>query len=200
MATAQKRQTQAEDRLREGIEQAKEQAEKTIADGRKAIAAELQQVKQDKIYAENERIQLLEIMKNRANAKRGLKPKKKHNGYVVLKSEQYEYSHPTSKKNRETLTLRRTTVQSPIDIGIREPEATHLIHNAFKNIIGAKLGFKKMSIKGSLSDNINEIDNDAWSSTLYLLDIKYRQNTRTRLWEVTYIHNWSITIPEDMYA
>lgn len=198
---AEKKQYQAEDNMREGIRQAKKEAEETIENGRKAIAAEVQQLKDDKEYAEREREQLLEIMKNRANAKRGIKPKKQHDGYVVLRSEQYEFSHQLSKTNRETLTLWRTVVQTPIDIGMKAPEARKLIHDAFMNKFGARLGFKKLSIdKGSLSDNIKAVDNEEWGKVVYLLDVKYRQNTKTRLWEVTYTHNWAITIPEDMYA
>lgn len=32
------------------------------------------------------------IMRERANAKRGLKPKKEHNGYLVIDSQQYNYN------------------------------------------------------------------------------------------------------------
>ena len=198
---AERKQYQAEDQMREGIRQAKKEAEETIEEGRKAIAAEVKQLKDDKVYAENEREQLLEIMKNRANAKRGIKPKKQHDGYVVLKSEQYEFSHQLSKTNRETLTLWRTVVQSPIDIGIHAPEAKKLIHDAFRHKFGAKLGFERIQTdKKSLSANIQEIKNEDWNDTTYLLDAKYRQNTKPRLWEVTYVHNWPITIPEEMYA
>lgn len=198
---AKKKQYQAEDQMREGIKQAKREAEETIENGKKAIAAEVQQLKEDKIYAENEREQLLEIMKNRANAKRGIKPKKQHDGYVVLRSEQYEFSHQLSKSNRETLTLWRTVVQTPIDIGMHAPEAKKLIHDAFLHKFGARLGFQKLSVNGnSLSENIQAVNNEEWSKAVYLLDIKYRQNTKTRLWEVTYVHNGAITIPEEMYA
>lgn len=83
---------------------------------------------------------------------------------------------------------------------MHEPEAKKLIYDAFLHKFGARLGLKKLSInEGSLSKNIQAVDNEDWSKALYLLDIKYRKDTKTRLWEVTYTHNWDITIPEDMY-
>ena len=37
-----------------------------------------------------------------------------------------------------------------------------------------------------------------WNDKSYILDIKYRQNTKLRLWEMLLIHNQAITIPEEM--
>lgn len=197
---ARKMQYQAEDQLRDGIKKAKEDAEKAIEEGRRAMAAELKQAKIDKMHAENQRAQLIEIMKNRANAKRGIKPKKTHDGYRVLRSEQFEFGYQIDRKTRKTLTLWRTTVETPIDIRIHAVEAEKLIHEAFLHRIGARLGFQKIAIsKKSLADNIKAVSEEDWKRYVYLLDIKYRQNTRSELWEVTYIHNLAITAAEEMY-
>ena len=196
-----KMQHQAEDKAREDIRQIEEEAKEKIAAEREALADELARAKRDKESAERLNTGLLNIMKNRANAKRGIKPKKQHDGYVVLRSEQYEYSHQRDRKSRETLTLWRTTLQTPVDIGIAANEAQKVIGDAMAHKIGAKLGFQKASFQGgSLSDNIKAVDGEDWGTAVYLLDVKYRQNAKTRLWEVTYIHNKAIKIPEDMYA
>ena len=194
---AQKQRHQAED----NIERIKREAVNVIEKERKNMAEKIQQVEADKVYAENERVQLLEIMKNRANAKRGIKPKKQHDGYVVLRSEQYEFGYPISRSERQTHTLWRTTIETPIDIGIHAPEAQKLINEAFLHKFGGRLGFSKVAITGGgLADSIKSVNKDDWIKSLYLLDIKYRQNTKSGLWEVTYIHNLAIFIPEDMYA
>ena len=197
---AEKLQHQAEDKMRDGIKEAKKNAQKEIKEEREKIKAEMQQAISDKVSAEKLNEQLLVIMKNRANAARGIKPKKQHDGYVVLRSEQYEFTHQLDRKSRESLVLWRTVIQTPIDISINIKEAEKVVNEALVNRIAARLGWEKASLRGgSLSNNIKEVDEKGWGASI-LLDIKFRQNTKTKLWEVTYIHNRSITIPEDMYS
>ena len=45
---------------------------------------------------------------------------------------------------------------------------------------------------------VRMVTKNNWNDKSYILDIKYRQNTKLRLWEMLLIHNQAITIPEEM--
>ena len=74
-----------------------------------------------------------------------------------------------------------------------------MIQEAFLNGFGKKLGFFNTSLGcGNLMDNIKAIEKDDFESKQYIVDVKYRQNAKVRLWETIYIHNKGIIIPEEM--
>ena len=159
------------------------------------IEKELQQAIRDKKSVEKLNKQLLEIMKNRANAKRKITPKKKHDGYVVTRSEQFDYIYCSNKYKREPLCLWRTMIQTPIEIGVKlDVVESIIVDNVTKKLLMTKL--EKLS--GCLNENIKSIKSKEWDNGLYLLDAKFRQNTKLRLWEISIIHNQAITIPEEM--
>lgn len=63
---------------------------------------------------------MLRIAKERANAERGLKPKKDRPGYVVVHSEEKEYSFRDGRKQLYKVKLWETTIQSPYSVEILE--------------------------------------------------------------------------------
>lgn len=159
------------------------------------IEKELQQAIKDKESAEKLNKQLLAIMKNRANAKRCIRPKKVHDGYIVLRSEQFDYIYRANKYKRDTLCLWRTTIQTPIDIGV----SLGVVNDIIIDTVVEKFMMAKLDkLYGQLNENIKSIKSKEWDNVLFLLDVKFRQNTRERLWEITIIHNQAITIPEEM--
>lgn len=195
-------QYQAEDKMREEVERIEAEAERRIAEDREEVTAEIEQARSDKESAERLNRELLMIMKNRANAKRGIRPKKKHDGFVVLRSEEFDFGFQRDRKTRETLTLWRTTVQTPVDIGISAREAKKTIEKAFIEKVWPGLTVQNIVHRSgkSLSESIREIPAGTWETMDYILDIKYRQDTRTHLWEISYVHNRPLCISEDLYA
>lgn len=159
------------------------------------IEKELQQAIKDKESAEKLNKQLLAIMKNRANAKRCIRPKKVHDGYIVLRSEQFDYIYRANKYKRDTLCLWRTNIQTPIDIGVNLTEVKDIIIDTVADKFSMS---KPEKSSGYLNENIKTIKSKEWDNSLYLLDVKFRQNTKLRLWEISIIHNQAITIPEEM--
>lgn len=189
--------TKMHDDIKQAYSKAKEDVKLEIDEKDKKI----DQLVKEKTILTNSVECLSRIMTNRANAKRGLRPKKVRDGYIVLKSEQFEYRYRESRSSSKTCTLWRTVIQTPIDIQIPGTEAQYMISKAFKEEILEKLRFTNSSIdKGNLAENIKSVDEDDWKKKVFLLDIKFKQDTRSRLWEVTLIHNHHITIPEDMYS
>jgi len=163
------------------------------------IEKELQQAIRDKESAEELNKQLIIIMKNRANAKRGIQPKKVLSGYIVTKSEQFDYIYHSTKYKRKVICLWRTTIQTPIDIGITFIHAKEMISEFLNDNLCNQLGLNIVSKQADgISDSVRMVTKNNWNDKSYILDIKYRQNTKLRLWEMLLIHNQAITIPEEM--
>ena len=100
-SNSQKLQYQAEDRMRNEIEQSNKDAEVRIENYRRSLDDELQRLREEKLIAEKLNETLISIMKNRANSKRGIKPKKQHDGYIVLRSDQIDFVLQLSKKEKK---------------------------------------------------------------------------------------------------
>ena len=100
----------------------------------------LKQLVKEKESAEELNKQLIIIMKNRANAKRGIQPKKVLSGYIVTKSEQFDYIYHSSKYKRKVICLWRTTIQTPIDIGITFIHAKEMISDFLTDNLCNQLG------------------------------------------------------------
>lgn len=79
-----------------------------------------------RLKAEELNNNLIRICKERANAERGLSPKKKHSGYIALKSEQAKRVQYNGKK-REESPVWKTTIQTPYKIQLTEEQARELI-------------------------------------------------------------------------
>jgi len=100
----------------------KQQANEKIAEWKQY--AETCKEKQEQ--AESLNVNLKRICKENANAKRGLKPKKEHSGYVAMKSEQ-GVRVTYDKKKREETPVWKTTIQTPYAIQLTEKQAREQI-------------------------------------------------------------------------
>ena len=87
------------------ITDAEKKIAKNTAEWEKKLAAEQQESALQRELNAN----LLRITKERANAERGLKPKKEHNGYVVLTSVEKESRYKDSFGHPRTITLWETS-------------------------------------------------------------------------------------------
>ena len=72
--------------------------------------------------AESLNVNLKRICKENANAKRGLKPKKEHSGYVATRSEQGVRIEMDGKKRTET-PVWKTLIQTPYAVQLTEEQA-----------------------------------------------------------------------------
>lgn len=70
---------------------------------------------------------LLRISRERANADRGLRPKKIHTGYVVVMSSEKEIRYKTGRNKLLTAKVWETVLQSPYSVDFTESQARQLI-------------------------------------------------------------------------
>lgn len=101
----------------------RDQAVKEIAEMQGALA----QAQKDAAYQRHLNENLLRISRERANADRGLKPKKEHTGYVVMNMQEKKLQRKNS-RGYYTITLWETVLQSPYSVDFTEEQARYQIH------------------------------------------------------------------------
>lgn len=123
--------------------------------------------------AENENLckTLLRINKENANAKRKIKPKKEHFGYIVKERETYNYLY-SGKMDYEDyfedkMKLFRVTVQTPYSVVFQEKDALNLVLKDLgsnKIDLGKNYYFKKEVFEISLKANLTELYEDDYKA------------------------------------
>lgn len=148
---------------------------------------------------------LLRISRERANADRGLRPKKIHTGYVVVMSSEKEIRYKTGRNKLLTAKVWETVLQSPYSVDFTESQARQLIEEdllARKNGLLADVGIT-MICSGSSYENLIETENwkeiKAAHNTLFSRQL--RANYRVGYWEYIIQHTKPLGIvPADMRA
>jgi hypothetical protein len=142
---------------------------------------------------------LLRINKERANAKRGLKPKKEHHGYMVIDSQQYNYVFRywvRAKANSEDFPCWKVRIQSPYNSSIPFDTIHENIYDDSIKIFGSKLGLNSIC---DVSTYKFQDFKEMWDSDKnFIFKTSYKANIKSGLWEVEYLVKSSITVPEDM--
>ena len=135
---------------------------------------------------------LLGISRERANADRGLRPKKVHTGYVVVMSSEKEIRYKTGRNKLLTAKVWETVLQSPYSVDFTESQARQLIEEdllARKNGLLADVGIT-MICSGSSYENLIETENwkeiKAAHNTLFSRQL--RANYRVGYWEYIIQH------------
>lgn len=148
---------------------------------------------------------LLRISRERANADRGLRPKKVHTGYVVVMSSEKEIRYKTGRNKLLTAKVWETVLQSPYSVDFTESQARQLIEEdllARKNGLLADVGIT-MICSGSSYENLIETEN--WKEIKVahntLFSRQLRANYRVGYWEYIIQHTKPLGIvPADMRA
>lgn len=142
---------------------------------------------------------LKRIMRERANAKRGLKPKKVHHGYMVLDSQQYNYIFRhwvRGKATSDNFPCWKVRIQSPYDSSIPYSTIVKDIQNDLIKVFGASLNVQSVTNFENLSYDDSK---KMWDSDKnFIFKTSYKANIRSGFWEVEYLVKSSIIIPEDM--
>lgn len=116
---------------------------------------------------------LLDQIKNKANADRKIEPKKSHNGFVVLSSEQFKYT-----KWNQSFFFWRTRFQTPYSVQLTFENVKKCLQLAFFAEDGAKKDF-------SLNEDVIYKEDE---TTLL------KMNPISGFWELTLIHKDPIKI------
>ncbi len=144
------------------------------------LMSEVENIKLDNIKLNKQNGNLIRIMKERANSKRNLKPKKKHHGYLIISSEKYEYTY-----NNIKLNFWKVIIQSPYDIYMDYNIISEIIKNEIKDIMYNY--FNVIYIEEILFKNsINGIMKICIEKDNFVFKYDYKQNFDTSYWEVEY--------------
>lgn len=147
-------------------------------------------------------VNLSRIMRERANAKRGLKPKKEHNGYLVLDSQQYNYNfHFFTQRGTINYPLPcwKARIQTPYDSSIPFSIIKTDIQNDLFNFLFKDLGVNRYFQNGFLeSQSKDKIDNLWNKDDNFVFKMIFKSNYKTGLWEIEFLVRASLTVPENM--
>ena len=113
------------------------------------------------------------IMRERANAERGIEPKKKHFGYIFRGAEQIELDEKV---------VWRVRFQMPFPIELDYATVSHLFFNSKKDCDFCQI----FMINGYIKD-------------IYPSKFRYSMNMRTGFWEVTLCCIEAPEIPREMF-
>lgn len=148
---------------------------------------------------------LLRISRERANADRGLRPKKVHTGYVVVMSSEKEIRYKTGRNKLLTAKVWETVLQSPYSVDFTESQARLLIQEDLltkeKGLL-ADVGIT-LICRGSSYENL--IETEEWKEIKdthnALFSRQLRANYRVGYWEYIIQHTKPLGIvPADMRA
>lgn len=225
--------------LQESKTQDEEQIKKLEADAQEKISAEKAIVEQQKkmIAALEDKVKkaeadaanaaglnqnLLRIMKERANQERGIRPKKQHEGYLVLECRQWTekyvedvWSHPDHKyvydteekrpyaKKHGYLTIDhkaanvwKSVIQTPADASIPLENVQSVLQPELNMVLGS-LNLKwnlETEFKGKYID-FGKIFPD-YSEDNMLYRTRYRANYREGFWEIEIFTTKALVVPE----
>ena len=127
---------------------------------------------------------LFRIMRERANARRKLQPKKEHPGYLVILTEEYDL-----RESGELLAVWRTVLQTPYDAAVPIDTIRRRVDQDFKGGILPSLGIEYIGTAWEPTDGEN-----------LLFRWKYKANVKAGFWEVVLYHTEPIRVPVDAAA
>lgn len=202
--------TAAKSNAAAAIEQADRDAQRKIREAAEEMQKEKDRLCQELSEAESKikywqglNENLLRISKERANADRKLKPKKKHTGYIVVSSTEKEYRYKVDRRHWETVILWETVLQTPYPIDFTEEQAREETKELVENDrLVARIGIN-MYYDG---DYEGLLGNSKWNDPQseehnIMFKGRLRANYRAGYWEVIFSHTKPLGIvPADMRA
>lgn len=170
-------------------------------------AAELERAKQEAAYQRCLNENLLRISRERANADRGLKPKKEHSGYVVVMSSEKKYRYKIDRRRIGTATLWETIIQTPYSVEFTEDQVKAQIKDElFPQGGGWLIG--RIGINGRYNGDYEDLVHDEKVSPDFLernIVLSGQQglmrNFKTGYWDIKLTHTRSLgQVPAEMRA
>ncbi|XZH90615.1 hypothetical protein ACSXEW_16055 (plasmid) [Clostridium perfringens] len=170
--------------------------QRMIEKERESLKEDITSIKLEKDRINQLNINLIRIMKERANSKRGIKPKKTHNGYLIIESKQYEKNYYL-KNELIRLKCWKIKIQSPYNSSIPYEIVQKEIEMDLKNILNEKLGISKIynNISGESIEMLIKRSN---TNENFIFESNYKSNFVEGFWEIEYLSKDNIVFPTDM--
>ena len=138
---------------------------------------------------------LKRIAKERADAKRGLTPKKERSGYIVLFSSQYRERYRNDEGEKLVANTWKSVLQTPYDATLPLEQIKDDVWDELLHQILYPMGFRRVQDLDKNGEYKSWHDDEEELCGLYRWD--YKSNYRTGLWEITLYHTKSLSVPEE---
>lgn len=194
------------------INDAKAQADKRVAEAN--AETDKHESRADSFESMNQN--LIRILTERANAKRGLIPKKEHIGYLFLTAEDYTFTFKcgVSGSSRRTTTVQcscfRIRLQSPYEISVDFQAVTGLIYNDLLKKFGKNIGIQKVYANDYFQNWEDEPIRSLWKYGRldeetgkrkyenFVFKTSCKANISKGFWEVEYLTRSAVKILPEM--
>lgn len=117
------------------------------------------------------------IMRERANAARGIVPKKSHDGYLVLNSRQWKERYSAivnGKKTQCSAAVWKSVLETPYDVALAADQIGTQVENDLKKLVMSDIGCHCMVSEkdnGRYKSGMEKIENSREKNVLYKWDL-----------------------------
>lgn len=132
------------------------------------------------------------ISRERANADRGIKPKKERSGYVVLSSRQKKYRYKKSRDGMVEVYLWETVIQTPYVVSFTAEQAMTETRELFARDENGEWLIGKLGIRGEYNGKYEEMLADrryaTWKDYNIIVEKTFNANAKAGYWEIIITH------------
>lgn len=139
------------------------------------------------------------IMRERANAARGITPKKQHDGYLVLSSRQWKERYSAivnGKKTQYSANIWKSVLETPYDVALTADQIGTQVENDLK-LVMSDIGCHCMvpeKDNGKYKTSMEKIENSREKNVLYKWDLV--ANFKSGFWALEIYTTKGLKVPE----
>ena len=132
------------------------------------------------------------IARERANADRGIKPKKERSGYVVLSSRQKKYKYKENRHDMAEVYLWETVIQTPYVVSFTAEQAMTETQELFVRDEQGHWLIGRLGIDGEYGGKYEDMLDDprcaAWKDYNIIVEKIFNANVKVGYWEIFITH------------
>lgn len=132
------------------------------------------------------------IARERANADRGIKPKKERSGYVVLSSRQKKYRYKENRNDWEEVYLWESVIQTPYVVSFTAEQAMTETQELFERDEQGHWLIGRLGIAGEYGGKYEDMLDDprcvAWKDYNIIVEKSFNANAKAGYWEIIITH------------
>lgn len=134
----------------------------------------------------------MRIARERANADRGIKPKKERSGYVVLSSRQKKYRYKENRNDWEEVYLWESVIQTPYVVSFTAEQAMTETQELFERDEQGRWLIGRLGIAGEYGGKYEDMIDDprcaAWKEYNIIVEKIFNANAKAGYWEIIITH------------
>lgn len=142
---------------------------------------------------ENLNVNLKRITRERANAQRGLEPKKEHSGYLVMLSTQYRQHYGRGK----VANVWKSVLQTPYNSSLPLNQIKSDIWRDLMDEVLYPMGVRKVQTPDKNGEYEVWLSEDRKREVCGLYGWSFKANYKSGFWEIDLYHTKSIKVPEE---